>query len=74
MHLGKQKTNTEKEAEESTLELQNRNLPAPQQRIQTPLFTELTHTGNIHTHTESNLYPRVQLYDIVETPNYPVRL
>ena len=74
MHLGKPKTNTEKEAEESTLELQNTNPPAQQQRIQTPLYTELTHTGNIRTHTESNFYPHVQLNDIAETPNYPVRL
>ena len=72
-HLGKPKIDTEKE-EESTLELQNRNPLAPQQRIQTPLYTELTHTGNIRTHTESNLFPHFQLNNIVETPNYPIRL
>ena len=55
------------------LELQNRNLPAPQQRIQTPLYTELTHTGNIWS-TESNIYPHAQLINIVKTANYTIRI
>ena len=55
-------------AQESTLDLQKSNPPAPQ-GIQTPLYTELTHTGNIRTYTESNLYPHAQLNNIIETPN-----
>ena len=59
---------------ESALELQKGNPSAPQQGVQTPLYTELTHTGNIRTHTEANLYPHAQLNNIEEPSNCPIRL
>ena len=59
---------------ETGLELQKEKPSAPQQGVQTPLYTELTHTGNIRTHTEANLYPHAQLNDIEEPSNYPICL
>ena len=73
LHLGKPGTNTE-QVREPALELQKGNPSAPQQEIQTPLYTELTHAGNIRTYTEANLYPQAQLNNIEEPSSYPIRL
>ena len=73
LHLGKPRPDT-KQTEESTLGLRIKGRSNPQQMVQSPLYTELTHTGNLHTHTESNLYPHVQLGNISETSNYPIHL
>ena len=75
LHLGKPGTNTVMEqVRELALELQKGNPSAPQQGVQTPLYTELTQAGNIRTHTEANLYPHAQLNNIEEPSNYPIHL
>ena len=56
------------------MELQKGNSSVLKQRIQMLLYTELTHTGNIPTHTEPSLYSHVQLNSIAEAPKYPIRL
>ena len=73
MHIGKPGTNTE-QVREPALELQKGNPSTPQQGVQTPLYTELNHTGNIRTHTEANIYPHAQLNNIEEPSTYPIRL
>ena len=63
LHLGKLRPDR-KRTEESTLGLRIKEPSNPQQMVQSPLYTELTHTGNLYTHTESNLHPHGQLRNI----------